>query len=240
MGSTLAFDLSHDLAGPGPGAPLGYAENGVNLLWALCDGALLSLSLALFCTLLSVVIGVAIGSIGGLFGGRLDNLLSQIIDIALAFPGILLAIYIGALLKPSLFNLVIALCATGWVPYARVVRAQVQSLKSRDFVMAAKALGAGYGRIIFKHLLPHTLGPVAVQAGFGFSGVIVAEAALSFLGIGVPVGTASWGALLDQGVTFLFVAPHIAFFTILFIFGTVLVCNLASEALRDALEGRPH
>lgn len=232
----LGIDLRHDLAGPSLQAPLGYAENGINLLVALLYGARLSLGIATICTVIAVAVGVVLGTAAAFFGGLFDRVLSQVVDIALSFPGILLAIYLGAILKPSIMNLIMALSATGWVSYARVARAQVLMLKAKDFVLAAQVIGATRSRIIFRHLLPHTLGPIVVQAGFGFSGIIIAEASLSFLGIGVPVGTPSFGALLDQGVTYLFVAPHIAIYTVACISAAVLLCNFLSEALRDTFD----
>jgi peptide/nickel transport system permease protein len=162
----------------------------------------------------------------------------RVVDVLLAFPGILLAIFITAVLGPSLANVIFALAATGWTGYARLVRAQILSLRERDYVQAARALGASDGRILFRHLLPNAAGPILIQATFAIPGAILAEASLSFLGLGAPPGTPSWGALVDQGTQYLLVAPHVALFPGIAIAIVVLGFNFLGDALRDALDPR--
>jgi peptide/nickel transport system permease protein len=164
----LAIDLTNDLRGPDAGR-LGYGENGVDVLTWLVHGARISLFVSVVATLVSLTIGVSYGAISGFFGKRIDALMMRVVDVLLAFPGLLLAIYIAAVLTPSIVNVVIALCATGWVGYARLARAQVLAVKNLDYVIAAQSLGAKRKRVIFVHILPNILGPLIVQASFGFS-----------------------------------------------------------------------
>lgn len=222
----LELNLAHDLQP-------GYGENGFKVLTWLVYGTRISLMIACICTVISLGIGVSYGAISGYMGGFADICLMRFVDILLAFPGILLALYIAAILKPGISNLVVALCATGWVGYARVARSQVLAAKNQDYVTAALALGASHTRILFRHILPNIWGPLWVQASFGVSSLILAEASLSFLGLGVPPGTPSWGALLDQGVTYLFVAPHLVIWPGICIAVAVLVFNFLGDWLRD-------
>ena len=231
----LDINLDYDLKGPSSGR-LGFGENGIDVLTWLVYGARISLWVALVTTVLSLLIGLLYGVCAGLTGGRIDNLMMRIIDVLLAFPGTLLAIYIAAVLRPSLTNVIFALCATGWVGYARLARAQVLALKNRDYVTAAQSLGAGPIRVAFFHILPNLMGPIVVQATFGISSIILAEATLSFLGLGVPPGTPSWGALLDQGVANLFIAPHLIVFPGICIALSVLGFNFLGDGLRDVLD----
>lgn len=236
--NSLSLNLAHDLEAPSWQCPLGKAENGIDVLAWLVFGARISLSVAFVCTAISLILGAFLGAFFGYMGGKADALLMRVIDVLLAFPGLLLAIYIAAVLQPGIQNIVFALCATGWVSYARITRAQVLSLKERDFIQAARCLGASRMRIVLRHLLPNCIGPLIVQASFGLSAIILGEAALSFLGLGVPLGTPSWGVLLDQGVSYLFVAPHIALFSGICISISVLCLNLLGDGLRDLLEVR--
>jgi peptide/nickel transport system permease protein len=233
-----AIDLASELAPPGGAHPLGAAENGVDVLSHLLYGARVSLVVSLFAVLLSAAVGVSLGGLAGYLGGVADEAVMRVVDVLLAFPGILLAIFITAVLGPSLANVVFALTVTGWTGYARLVRAQILSLRERDYVQAARALGAGGGRILFRHLLPNAAGPIVVQATFAVPGAILAEASLSFLGLGAPPGTPSWGALVDQGTQYLLVAPHVALFPGLAIALTVLGFNFLGDALRDAVDPR--
>jgi peptide/nickel transport system permease protein len=177
-----------------------------------------------------------VGAVAGYFGGKIDALIMRIVDIVLAFPGLLLALYLAAVMPPSFFSLVFALSATGWVSYARIIRARVYEVKTRDFITAARALGASHWRIISRHLLPNIMGPLIVQASFGLSAIILAEAGLTFLGLGLPLGTPSWGALLDQGVSHLFNAPYLAIFPGIAIALSVLAFNFVGDGLRDILD----
>lgn len=233
-----AISLAEELTAPGPDHPLGTAENGVDVLAQLVYGARISLLVGLLATLVSTIAGTLVGAVGAYRGGVVDDALVRVIDVLLAFPGILLAILITAVLGPSLWNVIFALCATGWTGYARLARAQVLALRERDFVQAAKAMGASGPRIVLRHLLPNLLGPVVVQATFGLPGAMLAEASLSFLGLGVPPGTPSWGALIDQGTQYLMIAPHVALFPGVAIALSVLGFNLLGDGLRDRLDPR--
>lgn len=234
----LAIDLPAELARPSSAHWLGAGENGIDVLSHVLYGARVSLIVSVFTVALSAVIGVTLGLISGYVGGLVDEVLMRIVDVLLAFPGILLAIFITAVLGPSLANVVFALAATGWTGYARLVRAQVLSLREREYVQAARALGASNPRILFRHLLPNTLGPILVQATFAIPGAILAEASLSFLGLGAPPGTPSWGALVDQGTQYLLVAPHVALFPGIALALVVLGFNFLGDAVRDELDPR--
>jgi peptide/nickel transport system permease protein len=234
----LALDLAHDLAPPSRDAWLGRAENGVDVVTSLVWGARASLFVCLGATLVSCVVGVIVGSLMAIAGGKIEALLLRCLDVLLAFPGILLAIYLAAVLPPSPLTVLVALSITGWVGFARVARTSVKAQLSRDHVVAARALGASPLRVLVKHVWPEAMTPVIVQASFGLSTAILAEASLSFLGLGVPPGTPSWGALLDEGVAYLFIAPHLAIAPGLCIAAVVLAFNVLGDALRDALDVR--
>ncbi|MGH7896647.1 MAG: ABC transporter permease, partial [Candidatus Binatia bacterium] len=201
-------------------------------------GARVSLAVALAAVGISLAIGVAIGLSSGVLGGWIDEVAMRLVDVLLAFPGILLAIALAAVLGPSLANVVLALSVIGWTGYARLVRAETLSLRERPHVEAARALGARPLRVVFRHVLPLLAGPLAVQATFGFAGAIVAEASLSFLGLGTQPPTPSWGSMLNEGRAFLLVAPHVALFPGAAIFTTVLGINFLGDALRDWLDVR--
>ena len=233
-----AIDLTHELSRPGPGHLLGTAENGIDVLTHVLYGARVSLVVSFFAVLLSAALGITLGGIAGYAGGLVDEGLMRLVDVLLAFPGILLALFITAVLGPSLSNVVFALSFSGWTGYARLTRGQVLTLRERDYVQAARALGSGPGRILLRHVLPNAAGPLLVQATFALPGAIVAEASLSFLGLGVPPGTPSWGALVDQGTQYLLVAPHVALFPGIALALTVLGFNLLGDAMRDALDPR--
>ncbi len=201
-----AIDLSSELAPPGAAHLLGAGENGIDVLTHVLYGARVSLVVAFFAVVLSALVGVTLGGLAGYVGGWVDEVVMRVVDVLLAFPGILLAIFITSVLGPSLANVVFALSFTGWTGYARLARGQVLTLRERDYVQAARALGSGAARILFRHLLPNAAGPLLIQATFAFPGAILAEASLSFLGLGAPPGTPSWGALVDQGTQYLLVA----------------------------------
>lgn len=231
-------DLPSELAPPGPGHVLGSGENGIDVLTHVLYGARVSLLVSVFAVALSGLVGVTLGGVAGYAGGWVDEAVMRTVDVLLAFPGILLALFITAVLGPSLANVVFALSFTGWTGYARLARGQVLTLREREYVQAARVLGAGPGRILFRHVLPNAAGPLLVQATFALPGAILAEASLSFLGLGVPPGTPSWGALVDQGTQYLLVAPHVALFPGVALALTVLGFNLLGDALRDALDPR--
>lgn len=214
----------------------GLDELGRDILARVLSGARISLLVGLVVVGVSATVGIALGSIAGYFGGRIDEAISRVIDILLAFPGLLLAIALVAVLGPSLTNVVLALSLIGWVGYARLVRGQVLRARELEFVQAARALGASTGRILVRHVIPTTLPAVTVQATLGMGGAILAEAALSFLGLGVQPPTPSWGTMLSYGRAHLLDAPHLTIFPGLAIAVLVLGFNFLGDGLRDALD----
>jgi len=232
----IAQDLAGRLSPPGAGHWLGQDSLGRDVLSRILVGARVSLSVGVVVVCVSATIGTLVGAIVGLAGGWVDEVTMRLVDVLLAFPGILLAIALGAVLGPGLDHTVLALCVLGWVGYARLVRGQVLALREREFVQAAVALGAGRARIVRKHLIPNLLAPVLVQATFGMASAIVAEASLSFLGLGVVPPTPSWGSMIDDGRLYLEQAPHVAAFPGIAILLTVLGLNFLGDGLRDALD----
>ncbi|MBI5788403.1 MAG: ABC transporter permease [Candidatus Schekmanbacteria bacterium] len=229
-------DLSQGLTPPGPGHILGRDKLGRDICSRLIFGARISLLVGVVTVGICSLAGICIGAVAGYFGGLLDEIIMRLIDILLAFPGILLAIALMAVLGPGLQNVISALCLIGWIGYARLVRGEVLSLKEREFITAAKAQGLGNARIIFRHILPNIMAPVIVQISFSLAGTIVAEAGLSFLGLGVQPPTPSWGAMLNEGRQFMLLAPHISIFPGIAIMLVVLSFNFIGDALRDVLD----
>lgn len=233
-----AVDLPAILAGPGPGSLLGYDDLGRPVLDRLLVGARIAFLVGFGVVAISTLVGVLVGGIGAHAGGWVDLALVRLIDVFLAFPGILLAIALAGILGPGINNLIIALSVTGWVGYARLTRAQILALKERDHVTAARALGVGPGRILFRHLLPLALAPLIVEATFGIAGVVIAEAGLSFLGLGVQPPQASWGSMIRDGVSYMLVAPHLVIAPGIAIAWVVFAVNLLGDRLRDWLDVR--
>jgi peptide/nickel transport system permease protein len=231
-----AQELARRLEGPTLAHPFGLDELGRDILARILSGARISLLVGLAVVSVSSAVGMLLGSIAGYFGGRIDDVISRVIDVLMAFPGILLAIALVAVLGPSLTNVVLALSIIGWVGYARLVRGQTLRAREFDFVQAARALGAGSGRIILRHVLPTALPAVVVQATLGMAGAIIAEAALSFLGLGVQPPTPSWGTMLDAGRSHLFDAPHLTIFPGVAIALLVLGFNFLGDGLRDRVD----
>ncbi len=231
-----AQELSRRLEAPSRAHPLGLDELGRDILARLMAGARISLLVGLAVVSVSATVGMFFGSIAGYFGGRVDDVISRVIDVLMAFPGILLAIALVAVLGPSLRNVVLALSVIGWVGYARLVRGQALRAREFEFVQAARASGAGSGRIVLHHILPTAFPAVVVQATLGMAGAIIAEAALSFLGLGVQPPTPSWGTMLDAGRAHLFDAPHVTIFPGLAIALLVLGFNLLGDSLRDRID----
>jgi len=226
------------LASPAQGGGLGFDDLGRPLLDRLLMGARTSFLVALGVILLSTLTGTWLGALSGYLGGRFDALMVRIIDVFLAFPGILLAIALAGILGPGIENVVIALSLVGWVGFARLARAQVLSLKQRDHVLAAESLGIRRSRILLRHLIPLTLAPLIVEATFGVASIVIAEAGLSFLGLGVQPPDASWGAMIRDGTRYLLVAPHMVLVPGVAIFLVVLAVNLLGDQLRDRLDVR--
>lgn len=232
------IDLTVILAPPSAGGVLGYDDLGRPVLDRLLVGARTSFLVAVGVVTVSLLLGSLIGGLAGMVGGWVDLFLVRLIDVFLAFPGILLAIALAGVMGPGVDNLVIALSVVGWVGYARLVRAQVLSFKGRDHVTAAVALGAGRLRILGRHLLPLALAPVIVEATFGLAGIVIAEAGLSFLGLGVQPPAASWGSMIRDGAGYMLVAPHLVLAPGIAISLVVLAVNLLGDRMRDWLDVR--
>ena len=230
--------LENILATPGHDAPLGFDDLGRQIDDRLIVGARTSFLVSFWVVGLSVLVGTLVGTASAYYGGWWDRVTVQLVDIFLAFPGILLAIALAGLLGPGIDNVVIALTTVGWVGYARLSRAQVLSLKHREHVQAAEALGSGRWCIIRRHLIPLMAAPLIVEATFGIAAVVIAEAGLSFLGLGVQPPEASWGAMIRDGTRYMLVAPHMVLAPGVAIFAVVLSVNLLGDRLRDRLDTR--
>ena len=217
----------------------GTDELGRDVLSRVIYGARISMLVGSSVVAISLALGLVIGSIAGYYGGRIDRFINVVVMNAfLSFPGILLAIAFVAFRGPGIFNLVLALSLGGWVGYARLVRGQVLAAREREFVEAARSLGASDLRIVVRHILPNIIQPVIVQAAIGMAGAVLAEATMSFLGLGVPPPTASWGTMLNDGRAHLFDAPHLVLFPALAVMLAVLSFNFIGDALRDYLDPR--
>src|SRR3979409_1204506 len=231
----LAARRQHASSGPFSGND----ELGRDILSRLIYGSRISMLVGGSVGAVSLALGLIVGSIAGYYGGNIDRFFNVVVMNAfLSFPGILLAIAFVAFRGPGIFNLVLALSLGGWVGYARLVRGQVLAAREKEFVEAARALGASDLRIIIRHILPNIIQPVIVQAAIGMAGAILAEATMSFLGLGVPPPTASWGAMLNDGRSHLFDAPHLVLFPALAVMLAVLSFNFIGDALRDYLDPR--
>lgn len=228
--------LDKILAGPDVSARLGHDDLGRDLLARLLAGARVSLTVAFVVTLVTFSIGTTIGLIAGYAGGWLDRVLMHVTDVFLAFPGILLAIAFAAVLGPGIPNLILALCLTSWVGYARLTRAQALSLRQHQHVQAAQSLGASVPRVLLRHMLPLLAAPLLVEMTFSIASLVIAEASLSFLGLGIQPPHASWGAMLRDGVRYLLVAPHYVLSVGLSLMSLVLAINLLGDKLRDILD----
>jgi len=233
------IELATRLSPPSPAHPCGTDELGRDILSRLIYGARISMLVGSSVVLGALFLGLVIGSIAGYYGGKVDRFVNVILMNAfLSFPGILIAISFVAFRGPGIFNLILALCLGGWVGYARLVRAQVLAAREREYVEAARALGASDWRIITRHILPNIIQPVIVQAAIGMAGAVLAEATMSFLGLGVPPPTASWGSMLNDGRAHLFDAPHLVLFPAAAVMLAVLSFNFIGDALRDYLDPR--
>ena len=233
------IDLPSRLSPPSSAHWCGTDELGRDILSRLVYGSRISMLVGSCVVAASLALGLMVGSIAGYYGGRIDRFINVVVMNAfLSFPGILLAIAFVAFRGPGIFNLVLALSLGGWVGYARLVRGQVLAVREREFVEAARALGASDLRIIARHILPNIIQPVIVQAAIGMAGAILAEATMSFLGLGVPPPTASWGTMLNDSRAHLFDAPHLVLFPAAAVMLAVLSFNFIGDALRDYLDPR--
>lgn len=224
--------------GGSPRHPLGTDTLGRDVLSRLLHGARISLTVGLAAVLVAGVVGVGLGLVAGYRGGWADDLLMRLGDIQLAFPVLLLGVAVISVLGASLINMILVLGASGWVTYARIARGETLSLKERDFVAAARALGAPARHVVVRHLLPNVLPSLMVVATFSVARTIIAEASLSFLGLGLPPPAPSWGAMLDEGRNYVTTGWWLALFPGLAILLLVLAINLCGDWLRDALDPR--
>ncbi len=215
---------------------LGHDELGRPVLDRLILGASTSFFVAFWVMSVSLLVGTVIGSLSAWYGGVIDRIIVHIIDVFLAFPGILLAIALAGLLGPGIDNVIFALSTVGWIGFARLARAQTLSLKHRDHVLAARALGANTMRILRYHIIPLLLAPLMIEATFGVAGVVIAEAGLSFLGLGVQPPEASWGSMLRDGSRYMLMAPHLVLAPGIALMLVVLSVNLLGDQLRDWLD----
>lgn len=233
------LELSQRLLSPSASHWFGTDELGRDILSRTIYGARISMIVAVSVVSLSLAAGLVAGLLAGFYGGWLDVTINIYVTNAfLSLPGILLAIAFVAFLGPGLLNLILALAISGWVGYARLVRAQVLAVKEREFIEAARALGASDLRIMLRHIVPNILQPLIVQAAVGMAAAVLAEATLSFLGLGIPAPAASWGAMLNDGRSHLFDAPHLVFFPTVAVMLCVLSFNFIGDALRDYLDPR--
>lgn len=232
------MSLINQFEGPSAAHPFGRDQNGSDVFSRVLFGARVSLSVGVWVVLISGTIGLCVGSVSGYFGGWVDSALMRVIDILLAFPGFLLALSLVAVMGPSLNNLIFALCLTGWTGYARLVRGEILHLREREYIVAARAIGATGPRIVTRHIWPNLVGLLVVQATFGIAGTVLSESALSFLGLGVPASQPTWGGLLNAGRKYLSEAPHISIFPGLCIVIFVLGFNLIGDGVRDFLDSR--
>jgi len=233
-----AIDIARRLLAPGWGHPLGTDDLGRDVLSRIFYGARISLLVGFVAVGISTLIGIVLGAIAGYYGRWADACIMRFVDIMLCFPTFFLILAVIAFLEPSIWNIMIIIGLTSWMGVARLVRAEFLSLRERDFVLAARALGARDSRIIFRHILPNALSPVLVSATLGVAGAILTESALSFLGIGVQPPTPSWGNMLIAGKQTLGTAWWLSVFPGLAILVTVLGYNLLGEGVRDALDPR--
>lgn len=232
------IDLTKILLPPGETSVLGYDDLGRPIFDRIVLGAQTSFLVALWVVIVSLIIGVTLGMVSAYYGGWFDQLIVQIIDIFLAFPGILLAIALAGIMGPGIENVVIALSTVGWVGFARLTRAQVLSVRQREHIQAAVALGSPSITIFTKHILPLILAPIIVEASFGVAGIVIAEAGLSFLGLGVQPPEASWGSMIRDGARYLLVAPHMVLAPGIALMLVVLAVNLVGDRIRDYFDVR--
>ncbi|WP_447970967.1 ABC transporter permease [Nitrospira sp. M1] len=230
------IDLTQILTTPSATAWLGHDDIGRSIGDRLIIGARTSFIVALSVVFIASIVGSCIGIIGAYWGGWVDHLLIRIIDIFLAFPGILLAIALAGVMGPGIENVVLALTCVGWVGYARLARSQVLAIKEADHVTAARALGASSGRIMFRHLLPLLSAPLIIELSFGVASIVIAEAGLSFLGLGVQPPDASWGSMIRDGTRYMLVAPHVVMAPGFALMVVVFAINVLGDWMRDWLD----
>jgi peptide/nickel transport system permease protein len=223
---------------PSAAHPLGTDQVGRDQLSRLMHGGRFSLQVGLLATCVSVLLGTAVGALAGFYGGPLDNALMRLTDMMFTLPRLLVLLLIGALFKTTLLLIILLLGLTSWMGVARLVRASFLSLREKEFVEAARAIGVGDGRIIARHILPNALGPVIVAATLGVAGAILVESTLSYLGYGVQPPTPTWGNMLQNAQSEMYAAPWLAIFPGVAIFVTIMAINFVGDGLRDAFDPR--
>ena len=233
-----SIDLNAILTAPNAQNWLGADDLGRDILARILEGVQVSFFVATIVTFITMLIGITIGLMAGFYGGRLDAVLMKITDIFMAFPGILLAIAFAAVLGAGLGNLILALSITGWVSYARLARGQTLSLRNRQHVLAAQSLGASVPRLLWVHILPLLSSILIVEATYSLASVMISEASLSFLGLGIQAPNASWGAMLRDGVRYMLVAPHYVLIVGISLMSLILAINLGGDYLRDKFDVR--
>jgi len=232
------IDLKSVLMPPSPEHLLGTDPLGRDVLSRIIYGSQVSLKVGFVAVGLATLIGVLVGAMAGFYGGWMDQVLMRLVDLMLCFPAFFLILAVIAVLEPSIWNIMVVIGLTSWMGVARLVRAEFLSLREREFVLAARALGASDTRLIFRHLLPNALAPVMVSATLGVAGAILTESALSFLGLGVQPPTPSWGNILTAGKDNIEIAWWLSFFPGLAILMTVMSYNLLGEGIREAIDPR--
>jgi peptide/nickel transport system permease protein len=233
-----AIDLTQVLAGPSAAHPFGTDQLGRDVLSRMIWGARISLKVGFIATGIAILIGAILGAISGYYGRWVDAVIMRFVDVMLCFPTFFLILAVIAILEPSIWNIMIVIGLTSWTGITRLVRADFISLKERDFVLAARVIGASNLRIIFVHILPNAMASILVAATLGVAGAILTESALSFLGIGVQPPTPSWGNILTAGKDNIDIAWWLSFYPGLAILITVLGYNLLGEGIRDSLDPR--
>lgn len=234
----LSIDIRNELALPSRVHPLGTDHLGRDVLSRLLFGARASLGAALVVVALITTLGVLVGTVAGFFGGWIDEICMRVVDILLAFPSFILALVVAGLLGPGLRNVILGLAIVRWGGYARVVRSLTLSLREREFVEAARSVGARNGYIVRRHIIPNMLGPVLIMVTLDLGSVILSLSGLSFVGLGVQLPHAEWGAMLNYGRPYIQTAPLLMVFPGIAIGLSVLAANLLGDALRDLLDPR--
>ncbi len=229
----MEINLSRLLEAPSLKHPFGLDENGIDIFSQILYGARVSLLVSFVVVFINLLLGLILGSVSAWFGSFTDQVLMRLVDMVSAFPRFLLALALLAMMGSSVFNLILALCLSGWAGFARLVRAEVLHLKTEEYVLSALSSGASAIRVLIRHIWPNLLGLLLVQAAFSLVAVVIAEAGLSFLGLGVPPEIPSWGRLLSSGRQVLAEAPHVSLFPGLALFSLVLSFQLCGDGLRD-------
>ncbi len=232
------IDIKSILESPSYKHPLGTDQLGRDVLSRIIWGGRISLMVGFLAVGIATMIGVFLGAMAGYYGGWVDSVIMRFVDIMLCFPTFFLILAVVALLEPSIWNIMVVIGATSWMGMARLIRAEILSIKERDYVLAARALGATHARIIWRHIVPNAVAPILVAATLGVAGAILTESALSFLGIGVQPPTPSWGNILTAGKDSIEVAWWLSFYPGMAILITVLGYNLLGEGIRDAIDPR--